>query len=167
MIDITAMDAPLPDQRGFGLTHDAFGRLVLLDADGVRHIGVEPVRGFPLTEPGRFVSIVDSHGSEIAYVDRLDQLPMPTRQTLERELKLREFVPLIQRIMAICGDGSAGDWDVETDHGITRFSLEDEEDIRRMGPHQVLITDNSGVRFLIADTRTLDSASRKLLEKYL
>ncbi len=167
MIDIHEMDAPLPDERVFALTHDSFGRLVLIDADGVRHTGVEPIRGFPLTEPSRFISIVSSLGSEVAFIEDLNQLVSETRQILEQELRLREFIPVIQKIMAISGDGSAGDWDVLTDHGKTRFSLEDEEDIRKMGPYNVLITDITGVRYLIADTRALDTPSRRLLEKYL
>ena len=27
----------------FGLSHDSFGRLVLIDSDGLRHVGVEPL----------------------------------------------------------------------------------------------------------------------------
>ena len=167
MIDIHEMNAPLPYERVFELSLDSFGRLVLTDSDGVHHAGVEPIRGFPIGEPARFVSIVDSYGHEIAFVDDLVKLPPATRAVLERELNLREFVPVITKIMAISGDGSAGDWEVETNHGKTRFRLEDEEDIRRIAPHQALVTDSAGVRYLIADTRTLEPSSRRLLDKYL
>ncbi len=167
MIDIHEMNAPLPDERGFGLSLDSFGRLVLIDADGVRHAGVEPIRCFPLGEPSRFISIVESHGREIAFVEDLTKLAPETREILERELDLREFVPVITKILAISGDGSAGDWEVETNHGRTQFRLDDEEDLRRMGPHQALVTDSAGVRYLIADTRSLEPSSRRLLDKYL
>lgn len=167
MIDMNEMNAPLPDSRSFGLSLDAFHRLVLIDADGHRHIGVEPIRAYPLAEPTKYVSIVDALGREIAFVPTLDQLAPETRALLERELKMREFLPVITKIMAISGDGSAGDWDVETDHGRTKFSIEDEEEIRRMGPFKVLITDTTGVRYLINDTRALSASSRRLLDKYL
>ena len=42
-----------------------------------------------------------------------------------------------------------------------------EDDIRRLGPHKVLVIDTQGIRYLIADTRQLDAASRRRLERYL
>ena len=42
--------------NGFQLERDAFGRLVLTDIEGVRHVGVVPVRAFPLTAPDSYSS---------------------------------------------------------------------------------------------------------------
>ena len=35
------------------LQYDSFGRLVLTDANGRRHVGVEPIRSFPLSDGSR------------------------------------------------------------------------------------------------------------------
>lgn len=160
------MQAPLPSLN-FGLSHDAFGRLVLVDAQGQRHVGVEPVRAFPISNPENWISLCDAEGRELAAVETLDQLPQPTRQVLQQELSRREFMPRIQRIVRVSAIAEPSEWDVETDRGITTFTLNSEDDVRRLGPHQALIIDAHGIRYLIGDTRQLDSASRRVLERYL
>lgn len=151
----------------FGLSHDAWGRLVLIDADGQRHVGVEPVRAFPLSDPARFISLCDARGREVVCVADLADLVPATRQLLEEELALREFVPVILRIVRVSGEISPSDWDVETDRGRTRFTLDTEDDVRRIGAHRVLISDNRKMRYQVPDTRALDASSRRLLERYL
>src|SRR4051794_36761105 len=111
------------DARGFGLSRDAWGRLVLIDAEGVRHVGVEPIRAFPLSDPGRWVSLCDAEGREIARVPDLRAAPPIVRQLIEEELSQREFVPILRRIVRVSSDAAPADWDVETDRGPTRFLL--------------------------------------------
>lgn len=159
--------AAKPASRAFGLSHDPWGRLVLIDDEGHRHVGVEPVRAFPISDPGHFLSLCDAHGREILCVDSLADLPPATRQTLEDELALREFVPVIKRIVRVSGEISPTDWDVETDRGATRFTLDSEDDVRRISAHRVLITDSQKLRYQVPDTRSLDAPSRRILERYL
>ena len=154
------------DPRPFGLRRDEWGRLVLLDADGLRHVGVEAVRAFPFSDPSRCVALCDPEGREVAWVGDLEELTASVREVLEEELATHEFVPVLRRIVRISGDSTPADWDVETDRGPTRFSLKAEEDVRRLGPHQTLIVDAHGTRFLIPDIRALDAHSKRLLERY-
>jgi len=158
---------PRPPSRGFGLSHDAWGRLILIDDEGRRFVGVEPVRAFPISEPGSWISICDAEGREILSVESLADLPAPTRQVLEEELALREFVPIVQRIVRVSGSAAPSEWTVETDRGPTRFTLDSEDDIRRLGAHRVLITDAKRLRYHVPDTRALDPGSRRVLERYL
>ncbi|MBS0208982.1 MAG: DUF1854 domain-containing protein [Planctomycetes bacterium] len=153
--------------RTFGLQHDAWGRLVLIDAEGQRYVGVEPVRCFPISEADRWISIVDAEGRELVCVDRLDDLPAATRKTLTEELSRREFVPVIQRINSVSIGTDPAQWSVVTDRGPTLFMLKSEEDIRRLSPTRVLVIDDHGIRYSIPDIKALDTASRKLLERYL
>ena len=95
----------------FGLSLDPWGRLVLIDADGRRHVGVEPVRAFPFTDPARGVSICDPDGSEVVFIEDLAALPATTRQVLEEELGRREFVPVIRRIVRVSAESPPADWD--------------------------------------------------------
>lgn len=159
-------DAPPAGPRGFGLSRDAFGKLVLIDAEGRRHVGVEPIRAFPIAEPGRHVAICDADGRELAWVDDLATLPEPVRAILEEELAARTFLPVIERIRRVSSDSTPADWDVVTDRGPTRFTLQAEDDIRRLDRHRALIVDAQGIRYLIPDTRALDAASRRILERY-
>lgn len=156
-----------PSLRPFGLSHDAWGRLVLIDADGLRHVGIEPVRAFPITDPGLWVSLCDANGHEILCIESLEDLSPSLREILEGELALREFTPVIKRIIRLSGEISPSDWDVETDRGTTRFTLDTEDDVRRISPHRVLITDSQKLRYQVPDVRQLDLASRRILERFL
>lgn len=151
----------------FSLSHDPFGRLVLIDNQGQRHVGIEPVRAFPITNPENWITLCDTEGRELATVESLDKLAPPERQVLEHELSRREFMPRISRIARVSTLSEPSEWDVETDRGITTFTLNSEDDVRRLGPHQALIIDAHGIRYLISDTHRLDSYGRRILERYL
>jgi hypothetical protein len=150
----------------FGLHYDAWGRLVLTEAGGRQHIGVEPIRPFPISDPAHGLSICDAEGREILWIDKLDGLPAMVRQVLEDDLAQREFVPVLRRIVKVSTVGEPSEWEVETDRGPTRFVLKSEDDVRTLHGHRALIIDAHGTRYLIADTRALDAASRRLLERY-
>jgi Domain of unknown function (DUF1854) len=154
---------PLP----FALGRDAWGRLVLTDADGRRHTGVEPVRTFPLSDPRHGVALCDADGREVLWVEDLDGLPPPLHRQLEEELARREFVPVIRRVVRVSAPVDPSEWEVETDRGRTHFVLNSEDDVHRLDEDRALVTDAHGIRYLIPDTRQLDAASRRLLERYL
>lgn len=150
------------------LLRNAHGRLVLVTADGTHHNGVTPVRAFPIAAPTEGLSLVGQDGHELLWLDHLDQLPAAARQLVEEELQVREFVPTIQKIVAVSGFSTPSTWDVETDRGPARLVLKAEEDIRRLGGRtHLLIAGADGVQFRIADTTTLDRQSRRILERFL
>ena len=49
------------------LERDALGRLVFIDAQGERHIGVHPVRAFPITAPAVGIGIMNQSGKEVCW----------------------------------------------------------------------------------------------------
>jgi len=151
----------------FTLHHDAWGHLVLTDGTGREHVGVEPVRAFPISDPRHGISICDAEGREIIWIDDLDALPAPTRRLLEDDLARRQFLPIVQRIIRVIGSTEPSEWEVESDRGRTRFPLRSEEDVRALAGHRAIITDAHGIRYLIPDVRALDAASRRILERYL
>ncbi len=160
-------DPGRPAVDGFGLSRDPWGRLVLIDAQGRRHVGVEPIRAFPIHDPDRWISLCDAEGREIACVEDLAELAPPVRLLLQEELAQRAFMPIIQEIAHVSSDSAPSDWDVETDRGPTRFTLNSDDDIRRVPPHGVLIADAQGIRYFIPDHRALDAHGRRLLDRYL
>ena len=151
----------------FELARDTFGRLVLTDAQGERHVGVTPVRAFPLSAPNEGVSLVGSEGRELVWVDRVDQLPAPTQALLTEELAVRDFAPTLLKLHGVSSFGVPSTWTVSTDRGDTSFVLKAEEDIRRLEGGALLIASAHGVQFRIPDAKALDRASRKLLERFL
>jgi hypothetical protein len=151
----------------FGLHHDAWGQLVLSDADGRQHTGVEVIRAFPLSDPRHRIAICDARGRELVWLDDLDVLPPPLAQQIEEELAKREFVPIIRRVLKVSSPVEPSEWEVETDRGRTSFVLNSEDDVHELDEHRALITDAHGIRYLIADIGQLDATSRRLLERYL
>ncbi len=151
----------------FQLERHASGRLLLTDNQGQQHLGVVPVRAFPIAAPGEGISLVGSEGHELAWLERLDDLPAALRSLLEEELALRDFVPEITRIDSVSSFGTPSTWVVETDRGATSFVLKGEEDIRRLSRQSLLIAAGHGVHFSVKDMGTLDRASRRLLERFL
>mgnify|MGYP003881839339 FL=1 len=150
------------------MVRNAHGRLVLVLADGSRHEGVTPVRAFPIAAPAEGLSLIGQDGHELLWLDHLDQLPADARQLVEEELQVREFVPTIEKIVAVSSFSTPSTWDVQTDRGPARLVLKAEEDIRRLGGRtRLLIAGGDGVQFRIADTTALDRQSRRILERFL
>ncbi len=149
------------------LQRDAFGRLLLTDADGVVHVGVVPVRAFALSAPDEGLALLSAQGRELAWIERLAELPAAQRALIEAELASREFVPEIRRLRAVSSFATPSTWTVDTDRGPTRFVLNGEEDIRRLGGTRLLIGDRQGLQFLVRDYAALDRHSRRLLERFL
>lgn len=160
-------DTPSPS-CGFSLHRDPLGRLVLTDAQGQTHLGVLPVRAFPLAAPDEGISLLGSDGHELAWVARLSALPEPQRSLVSDELAHREFMPEILRLRSVSTFSTPSSWEVDTDRGPTTLVLKGEEDIRRLGERgRLLISSGHGVVFWVRDMAALDRHSKKLLERFL
>jgi len=142
-----------------------WGQLVLSAPDGSRYVGVEPVRCFPLSDPDRLIAILDSDGREIVNIPNMEVLNPVARDRLRQELIEREFVPVIQKIHSTSVANAPCVVDVVTDRGATRFHLESEDDIRRLGHDGVVIADSNGIRYLIRDINSLDSHSQRIIRR--
>jgi hypothetical protein len=149
------------------LQRDAAGRLVFTDANGEPHAGVVPVRAFPIAAPDEGISLVNTEGHEVAWVDDLRTVAPAARALLQEELALRDFVPEITRLKSVSSFGTPSVWTVETDRGETSFILKGEEDIRRLARTGLLIAGSQGVQYSVRDMTALDRASRRLLERFL
>ena len=145
---------------------DTLGRLVLIDASGVRHVGVYPVRAFPITAPGAGISIMDQSGKELCWFDAVSAILEAELGLIEEEMAAREFMPVIEKITKVSTFATPSIWDIETDRGPTRIRLKGEEDIRRIAGNTLLIADSNGLQFLIKDATQLDKVSKKLLDRF-
>ena len=151
----------------FGLTRNPFGRLVLNLPDGTVYEGVVPVRAFPIQSPEAGIALVHTDGHEVAWLDALTQAPESVQTLIREELASREFMPEITNIVSVTSFSTPCTWQVQTDRGDTRFVLRGDEDIRRVGPTLLLITDSHGIQFLIRDPAQLSKDSRKILDRFL
>lgn len=151
----------------FTLERDAFGRLILTDAAGRAHTGVAAVRAFPIHAPEEGISLLDADGHECAWIARLADLPPAARALVTEALEQREFMPTIQRVLAVSSFATPSHWHVQTDRGETWLTLKGEEDIRRLGTDLLIISDAHGVQYLIRKLQDMDRQSRKLLDRFL
>ncbi len=149
------------------LQRNPLGRLVLTDGQGQAHVGITPVRAFPIAAPGEGLSLVGPDGRELAWVDSLGELPPAVRQLVEEELAVREFTPVIERLVSVSSFSTPSTWQVLTDRGPLSFVLKAEEDIRRLDGGALLIASGEGLQMRVADRFGLDRASRRLLERFL
>ena len=151
----------------FQLTRNAFGRLVLTTPLGDVFEGVVPVRAFPIQSPDAGLSMVYTDGHEVAWIEALREVPEPAQSLIREELETREFTPEILSIDSVTSFSTPCTWQVQTDRGDTSFVLRGDEDIRRVGPTILLVTDSHGIQFLIRDPLQLSKESRKILDRFL
>jgi len=149
----------------FELIRNSFGKLILT-VGSETHEGVIPVRAFPIQTPEDNISLVSSDGREVAWIDRLTELPAQQRELILNDLSGREFVPEISDIISVSSFSTPCTWTVSTDRGETSFVLRVEEDIRRIGD-DLLVTDSHGINFLIRNPATLARPTRKILDRFL
>ena len=151
----------------FQLSRNSFGKLILTDEAGEVHVGVSPVRAFPIQAPDKGISMVLSDGKEVGWIDDIAALPLPIQELVQDELEGREFMPEILHVTRVSSFATPCTWYVRTDRGDTEFTLKGEEDIRRIGAASLLVADNHGINFLIRDMYTIDKHTRRILDRFL
>ncbi len=154
-------------QWTFKLDRDAWNHLRLIDARGTVYAEVQVLPMYPVAAPKEWVSILSKEGEELVCLRNLEGLGTKDQEHLQQELMLREFVPQITQVHWVSGTQEPCEWDVQTNHGRTRFVLKSEEDVRRVSAWTVHFIDANGCRFRVDDIRKLDSRSRGYVEWYV
>lgn len=149
------------------LERHPLGHWVWTDAQGQSHEPVVVVRAYPVTAPEQGVGIMAADGHELAWFERLDQVPPALQASVREALAEREFLPEIQRLHTVSSLVTPSVWTVQTDRGMARFMLKGEEDIRRLTGKALIVSDVDGVQYLIRDPMALDRHSRKLLDRFM
>lgn len=153
---------PLTNRRLFT---DEFNQLMLSESD-TPPFAVIPVRAFALSEPDRFIALVDSQGHELAFISDLAELNAEDAALIQKTLSERELVPEILRIDKVLSFSTPSQWRVTTNRGTSELTLKSEDDIRRFHDG-LLITDAHGLPYRIPTLSTLDRHSRRLLARFL
>jgi hypothetical protein len=123
-------------------------------------------RCFPLTDPERFIGLVDARGRELCCLDSNSVLSLDSRHALERALLASELLPRVERIEAALEAATQSTWRVVTDRGAREFIVEQEDHIRRLADGRHLVTDSHGMRYLIPKPEELDAKSRRILSAF-
>jgi hypothetical protein len=129
---------------------------------------VSLVRLFPLSEPDRWVSVLDKDGNEVGIVASVRDLPSPHLQCVQEELRRRYLVPEIERILACRDRYDLVEWTVRTDRGrITFLTRNLREQVQEPLPRRLTLIDVEGNRYDVPDVERLDAQSRRWLEERL
>jgi len=135
--------------------------------DGQEHVPVTVVRAYPVSAPDEGVAVMDAEGHELWWCDRLADEPQALAQALREALQEREFLPEILRLVSVSSFATPSEWLVETSRGQTRLTLKAEEDIRRLSPSVLLLSDSHGVQYLIREPQRWDRHARRLLDRFM
>lgn len=149
------------------LSRNLWGHLIMRDENGNRYDDVSVVPLFPISEPRKWISIISSDGTELAFIEDPSEYSSEIQEHVNNELTYRDFVPRISKVLNVSGTSEPCEWQVLTNHGPTRFVLKSEDDIRRLSVHEVMIVDANGGRFRVDDTRKLDTRSLRYIEWYV
>ena len=134
---------------------------------GGREVPVKVRRCFPWTEPGRFVSLRDADGGEVALVRDAGELDAKSRAALEDALAEAGFVLEVTRIRAVEEEVDIRHWQVETRQGPRSFQTRLGDWPRQLRDSSFLIRDVSGDLYHVRDTRALDRESREWVWAYV
>src|SRR3954471_21783253 len=139
------------------LFYDETGRLRLTVGEERSYLTVKVYQAWPLSLPGRCISLQDGQGEEIVLVDRLDHFSTVSRPVIEEELRRRYLTSRVLRIVGIRTEFGVTYWDVVTDRGERDFVIQSlTESCVWLGEHHLLLVDPEGNRFEITDRRELD-----------
>lgn len=131
---------------------------------------VKVVRMYPFTQKDEFISIRTSgeHSREIGIIEKLNDMDPETVQMLNEQLTLRYFTPIIQKIRNIKDEYGYAYFDVETDHGNCRFTIQmGSNAVVHLSENRILILDIDENRFEIPDLSKLTARERKKLDLFL
>jgi hypothetical protein len=122
-------------------------------------------RCFPLTSGETFVSLAGADGKEVAVLENPLDLDAESKATLETELDVLYFTPVLQRILSLKQEASMWRWEVETQRGPTTFYLRGVRDsVHEVAPGRWQIYSVDGQRFEIRQLNELDARTQRLFE---
>ncbi len=182
---LEGLDLITLDPAACQLGGDGKGRL-WGTVNGRRHEDLVAHRTFPLTSPDEWISLVsvadmDSDGRrsdgsrsdrvELGVLPSLDGLDDPSREAVQRALRLRYFLPRVLSIASVWdespGQNGAVIWELMTDRGPMRLRMANlYEGIEQLDSGRIILSDSDGNRADIPTLADLDPFSLKLLTRY-
>ena len=122
---------------------------------------------FPWSEPTEFLSLRDEKENEVFLIEKLEDLDVLTRLTIEEYLKAAEFVMKIEKVLHIEEDVELREYTVLTGQGKRVFHTKLEDWPEFLPDGSILIEDLAGDIFKIDDIKLLDPMSQKNLSPYV
>lgn len=146
------------------------GGFVSLDYDGVHYDRIKVVRLFPFSDADKFISIREYGNGEreIGIIEDLSEMSEETRKILEKQLNLRYFTPIIEKIYSIKDEYGYAYFHVLTDKGECKFSINmGSNAVTKLSDTRLIIQDVDENRFEIRDVEKLTQKEKRMLDLFL
>lgn len=125
-------------------------------------------RAFPFKSVNEYISVRTTEGKEIGIIKNVMEFPEETVDLFRYELDRRYFTPRIEKINNIKEEFGYAYWDVITDSGPKRFTVQNvHNNLLQISDTRIMAVDVDGNRFEIPDMWKLDQKSLKMVERLL
>ena len=167
-VDVDGFEPRYLDPAEVQLTRLPSGtvRLVLADRVGYPRVTVRRIR--PLSDPDRYIALWADEAEEIGMLKDVSALDSDSAAIVAEELKRRYLTPVIRRILNLKERFGVQQWHVATSQGKVSFYVSGlHQNIRRVPPNRLLITDVRENRYDIPDVAALDRRSLLHIQRHL
>jgi len=128
------------------------------------YITVKPTWSAPLSQPGRYLALLDGNGEEIVLLTDPKVLSPASLKAVQAELRRNYLTAIILRINNVREEFGVTYWDVETDRGQRQFITQNlQENAQRLNDDHLLLLDVDNCRFEIPSIAALDDYSQKIV----
>jgi hypothetical protein len=129
---------------------------------------VRASRAFPLSDPEHYIALCDEKNEQVGMLHDPRQLDPESLSMLEEELARRYLLTIVDRVESVEERFGTEEWMVHTARGMRTFTTRNLSDnVQRLSPTRLIVTDVDNNRYEIPDVRKLDSASRRVLSALL
>ncbi len=150
------------------LFYEPKDRLRLTIRDDRSYMTVKPVWSAPLSQPGKYLSLLNSKGDEIMMVTNLSDLEGDSHEAVKEELHRRYLTATVHKILHAKVEFGATYWHVITHRGERDFVTQSlQENAIWLSDHHLLLLDVEGNRFEIPDVNALDAPSQSYIHSIL
>ena len=159
------MDALSKRTDSLRIFYEPEGRLRLTSEDR-SWIEVRPVWASPMTNPGKYLALIDAKDNEIVmFTEPEKELSEENWEIVNRDLERRYLNGFVLEIIEAKTVFGYTYWTVVTDRGKKDFvTMSLQENAQWMSPTHLILNDVDGNRFEITDTNAMDPVSRKKLD---
>ena len=132
------------------------------------YIKVRVVCAAPLSQPDRYICLLDEKNEVICTVEDPIDLDEVSQRIVKEEIEQRYMTAIIKRIESLRSEFGVSYWEVQTDRGDREFVVRNvSENAQWITDRRLLLLDVDGNRFEIANLEVLDKKSRGLIEMVL
>lgn len=129
---------------------------------------VQIARAFPLSDIDHLIALLDGNGRDIGMVAEPALLDEESRVTIDEDLAIRYFVPVVQQILSVKEEFGTVYWTFATDRGVHEVVARHlRENLMELPGGRVILTDVDGNRFEFPDIGELDARSMAVVLRHL